>query len=495
MKKTKIIIVIIWILSIAGIVLYSKNIKQNKKTTELVEEPIEHQYIDYTGFYDENDLSIEKLYLDDEEHFSYIKISGLKDKKIEKKVNEKLYKLSKEEQDKGARSNNSYISLNAFNILSVYETVYEEKDYHYKTLNIDLTTGNEIKLKDVLNETNMVGPISRAYYDTASFAIQAEIKNLNISISMYNSCKERNEDCSHYEGNLSIDKKIKLEEMLNNIEDISLSYARNFNYDDEFIITSEGIEKFEIEIEDINNYKDLIIHTKNNPQLFNFYYKYKTNESIFDGSYKGRKNIFISDYYNYRHEMDYDIRKTEYGIIDYSTNDSEDNKKEIIKKYLDDYEKKLDKNIFTVAKNFETYGEISFIECKMSKEIYNNEMKKIFADEKINSRYNRYSARKYNDEVTCEDKIVFYENTNIEFTRKYVDDESITDYIVVSGLEELKRNEINDTIKNKAQELKRNNNKNIFMNADKITNNSFEIKIYYWDSNDKSHNETITFDF
>ena len=84
MKKGKIIIIIIWVFLLIGIFVYSKN---KKEVIEPIEPEIaqkesldKYEFIDYTGYYDENDLFIEKLYIDEEQYFSYIKISGLKDK-------------------------------------------------------------------------------------------------------------------------------------------------------------------------------------------------------------------------------------------------------------------------------------------------------------------------------------------------------------------------------------------------------------------------------
>ena len=92
MKKRKIIIIIIWILILLGIFIYSKTRKEEIIEQEAYEPELldKYEYIDYIGLYDENDLKTETIDFDDKYYNNYIKISGLKDKKLEEQINKKM---------------------------------------------------------------------------------------------------------------------------------------------------------------------------------------------------------------------------------------------------------------------------------------------------------------------------------------------------------------------------------------------------------------------
>ncbi len=505
MKKGKIILIIVWILILGGILIYSNNsIKKIKPIDIVVEnESLEnYEYIDYTGMYDTNDLKIELIKIDQEKiKASYLKISGLKNKKIENKINNKLYNLVNDLMDKGYKNISEDVGLNAFNILSIKTSATgQDNKSHYQAFNIDLTTGKDIKFEDVINTKNITGPISKAYYDTASFSIGARLNSISRNISMYNSCINfQSKNCLEYLGFDSLEdalnKQEELKNALNNMEDESLEYARNFDYNN-FILLPEGISILDIDIHGIKSYNDMLISTKDNPKLFNYYYKYK-DKDIFDGTTSGYKNLFMSDHNFYSIFRHYDIRKIEdYGIIEYTNLIKEaDNK--IINQFLDKYEKQLDPNVFTLALSFNTMKDISFTECRMSKDVYNNRIKKVIADNRVKSHYEEMSNLGLNDEegVTCEFRKAFNYYTDILFTTKKINDEDIRFYVTISGLKDKnKEQEINDKIKNKAYELKNNNCRDIFMSAESIEDEIIKIKLSYKDSDNKKIEEIIQFD-
>ncbi len=478
MKKGKIIIIIIWIFLLIGIFIYSKNKR------EVIIEPIEpeivekesldeYEFIDYTGYYDENDLYTEKLYIDKEQHFSYIKISGLKNKKIEAEINRKLYnmvaKLNKYEYA------DSYVSLNAFNILSVYTETKKDNDNLYKTLNIDLTTGNEITLSDIVNTNNLIRLLSHAYYDTASIIVKSEINRIRFN--------ESNELIKIYENYIPT------------IEDESLKYARNFDINTPFYITSAGIEIPNINILNIKSDDRIMLYTKDNPRLFNYYYKYKNNNSIYDGTYEGIKNIMLSEYREYR-----EIKKPhtdlidDYALIHFASYEKKDEEN---KQLLDEYIKRLDKNNFTfiyeahygTSINNDEY--FSFAECTMTKDTYNNEVKKIFADYKMLKKYrSRFTLESKN--ISCERKKIYLNNMNVEEIRNCDDSFKYQKVRIINDKE--KEEEINNSIQQEVNELI-NNYKNIQVYVRKVTETQIYIEITYCDNEFiKRYVKELTFD-
>ena len=482
MKKTKIIIVIIWILSIAGIVLYSKTIKQNKKTSELVEEPIEHiehQYIDYTGFYDENDLSIEKLYLDDEEYFSYIKISGLKDKNIENEINEKLYNMinsfSKEEYSYAY----SVVTLNAFNIFSAYSQAHKDGEHQYKIINIDLTTGNEIKLDDIINDKNITRPISKAYYNTVAFMLGAEKKYDSRYLDEYRWCIEHGEECSFSKTIDEVNEIIKkYDEYLSNLEEESLVYARNYDKNTPFYITSAGIVVPGITAHDIKSNNEMYIFTKDNPRLFNFYYKYKTDESIYDGTYQGKKNIMLSEFHQYMYDNPYSKIIDDYAIVHFESYNNESKSIDTLNKYLE----RLDKNNFSFIYEISLGDDnLFFNECTMTKDVYNNEVKKEYADGILNSRHTQGHYSINNKNSSCNHITIYNSNPDVEILYSEGFNDKVTSYRklrIINNKE--KENEINEKIKNEVDELI-GNYSSIAVYVNNVTENKIYMEINYFE--------------
>lgn len=481
MKKGIIILIIIWILTISGIVLYSKTLKKNPKQEEIVEsetKPLsEYESIDYTGLYDENDLKIENLHLDEEKNFSYIKISGLKDKKIEKNINDKLYNLTNSLYNK--EYNYAYLTtkMNAFNILSVYLHAYNKTDKQqvFKTLNIDLTTGKEIMLDDIINDKNMTRPIAKAYYNTAAFRIAAEKKYRSRIIEEYNYCIKNNySGCAEMNIEEANNAIKKYDEYLSNLEEESLTYARNYDKNTPFYITSAGIIVPDINIIDISSIDDISIFTKDNPKLFNFYYKYKTDESIYDGTYQGRKNIMlseidISDYQNpYMQIID------DYAIIHYDYYDLKNQSMQTLNNYLE----RLDRNKFSFIYDISLDDKyVALNHCTMTKEIYNNEVKKEYAEGML-KRWNtegHYTLK--NPNISCQIKTIYNANSNVEILDAENPNENVYNYkkiIIINNKQ--KENEINKEIKNELDKLSKEYSSIGFM-IESVTENKIFVKM------------------
>lgn len=449
-KRNIVIIIIIWILSLIGIFIYSKT-KKELPNQEIIEPVIEeetldkYEYIDYTGYYDENDLKIEEKYTDDGKNYSYIEISGLKDKNIEEKINKRLYDELQEKES--FRYINSRVTYNANNILSGYITKYKEEEQINETFNIDLTTGEELKLEDILNTTNITGEIANAYYDAASYIIGGKIKRIESDILMYQSCIERNSNCDDMYNSIKDSelKKQEYENDLNQIEEYMIKFARSFDKNQKFYITSAGIIFPRINIYK-DNYSNLMLTVKHNPRLFNYFYKYN-KESIFDGTYTGKKNLIMAEYNQYGYNESMVKQIDDYAIISYED--------ELIfeKNILDNYLTTLDKNKFTYIYNtyesdYDNRRYINLTQCTMTKELYKNTVKKELADAILKSTHTQGHYSIKNENATCENIQIYEDNTSVIFSNK------TKTFTVIDNEEKTKEvnEELNEILKEFAEE-------------------------------------------
>ena len=504
MKHGKIIIIIIWILLLTGMFIYSKIKKEEiieppeviEQTTEIEESLDKYEYIDYMGYYDENDLSTEKLYIDEEQHFSYIKISGLKDKILESEINRKLYNMVSELKINDYKYAHSYVSLNAFNILSVYTEAVNANDNSFIPLNIDLKTGNEITLSDIVNTKNLIRPLSHAFYDSASFLINSQIKRKTMYLDEYNDCIKNDYSCDGLLSGLTLDETKELiktyESYIPTIEAESLKYARNFDINTKFYITSAGITIPNVKMYDLKGNNDIMLYTKDNPRLFNYYYKYKNN-NIYDGTYEGIKNIMLSEYIQYLQiEKPHTELIDDYALIHF---DSYDKKDEENKQLLDGYIKRLDKNNFTFIYEASIYKDeyFSFVECTMTKDTYNNEVKKEFADGMLKSRNTQGHYGLKNQNISCENKTIYLNNLNVEVINNYDTGGITVNHIIKIVDNREKTEEINNTIQNELNELI-NKYKSIGVYIRNITETQIYIEIDYLDNDFKRYTKELIFD-
>ncbi|MGM9850331.1 MAG: hypothetical protein ACI31V_05500 [Bacilli bacterium] len=420
MKHRKLIIlIVIWILLIGGIFIYSKTTK--KETTEIIEPPVietedlsSFQYIDYKGYYDENDLETEQTYIDEENNISYLKISGLKDKKLEEKINKELYEMVTELMNNGYQHVSSRLSLNAFNILSVEVTAYDGTEQISKVLNIDLTTGENIKLNNILNIKNIKRIISEEYYDAVFTQIEKEKIYNERDINYYEYCINNNcsdiEEIKKRNEEAQIEKE-ELNKLIENIDEESLKFTRSINENTDFYITPFGIVLPNVKLGNTKINTQIRISIDKNPRLFNFYYKFKTDESIFDGTYEGTKNmLYVNQYSGIRkpHVKELD----DYGVIYYF--DREDKILETTKEIFDRYVEELDKTKFTAI--FDTYELENYIvinECSMTKEIYDSTEKNRYFDYILNSNNSHIPFDTKNENITCRSVTIYKENENV----------------------------------------------------------------------------------
>lgn len=233
----------------------------------------------YDETYDSNSLKFNLQYDIDgnvtsenkEDNYSYkiqfIQIDGLKNKDIQYQINEKIkekaYKLSLNDNQVV-----TYITGNFSNILSVL--IFNNKEVD--TLNVDLTTGNEIPFEDLfLSHATINSYLSDSLY-----------KTLALSNSSSGSIDMSSIDTSSYEDKLMI--------FLNNYNRYKNSLKYNiypntiviFGLLDQNILTLDNYSNRGIAIDLIDHANDIAI-----------YKRYNTDRSIFDDESIGIKNTII----------------------------------------------------------------------------------------------------------------------------------------------------------------------------------------------------------
>lgn len=251
-----------------------------------------------TEQYDENDLKI--IDVNDKKgkrnvkydwdtntgkiNIDYIKIDGLKNEEIENKINKEIMVLvyslynDSELNDKEI----DYIQIHASceanfgNTLSVYvgkTTFYVDEETELNTesyaLNYDLTTGNKIKFTDLFTNSSLKNVLIQSVYDNV--------------VSNHTFFSEDNEwviDMSKADlSTVEEETYVMLNKLISNIDNIEFYYTPSYIY----------IDTYELSIGMSNIYSNIAI-----------YNKFKTTESIFDGTYEGNKNMFVfSKRYSY----------------------------------------------------------------------------------------------------------------------------------------------------------------------------------------------------
>lgn len=238
----------------------------------------------YEDTYDSNSLNIINNYdidghvsTNDSDNFTYkihfIQIEGLKNKDLQYQINEKIKQKA---YTLGFNDNIviSYVAANFSNILSVL--MYSNKSLD--TLNIDLTTGNEIRLEDLFVSSATVNK-----YLTDSLYKTLAISNLQKNEETGKSTVDMSKiDTSSYEDKFMI--------LLNNYNNSKNSLK--------FIIQPNVINVYGLvdnKIIDIDKASsiNLDINLIDYPKEVIMYKKYLTDKSIFDDYNLGTKNITV----------------------------------------------------------------------------------------------------------------------------------------------------------------------------------------------------------
>lgn len=251
-----------------------------------------------TEQYDENNLKIIDVsdkkgnrtpaYLWDDNinkiNIDYIKIDGLKNEEIENKINKEIMVLvySLYSDSELNDSEIDYIQIHASceanfgNTLSVYvgkSTFYTDEEAEIVSenyyLNYDLTTGNKLKFTDLFTNSSLKSVLIQSIYDNvvSNYTYFSEDDEWTIDMSKA--------DLSTVEE----ETYIILNKLMNNLDNTKFYYTPSYIY----------VDDYELSISMANIYSNIAI-----------YNRFKTTESIFDGSYEGNKNMFVfSKRYSY----------------------------------------------------------------------------------------------------------------------------------------------------------------------------------------------------
>ena len=263
----------------------------DSEVIEKIPEEDEPKYInlgiDPNGTFNQNSINwIEQAYQENEISIEYYKISGLKDKNIENKINEKLkaaaFKYFDSEKVDTIKIN-AYQSINANfgNVICVYNsvsmnTIGNSSNYTYESgyINLDLVTGNEIEFKDIfVDENAMLQCMTTELYENEAWNKQWEKET-----DLWDGGYEYNEELWNAPV-LDVDEDAviqKLYEWKNaKIEDFyfSSSYACAEAYN------KSGDSMW------------MYIVYKNMPSAIAIYSRFLTDESIYEDDSVGLKNI------------------------------------------------------------------------------------------------------------------------------------------------------------------------------------------------------------
>ena len=269
-------------------------------------------------YYAGNDQPVENTYGGEE----YAQIEGLLDKDIQNSINARLKDTAKRLKE-GNRSTFTQITANYGNILSA---IIYNQDYKRETINIDLTTGNDISLEDVfvssapLNSLIMEGVYKSLAWDRLS---------------------------SDYEKNEGYIDMNKVD--TSQYEEIALRAVNNYKAKGEniqFYITCQGITIYGITDQNMyisdNENSSISIDFLGHREDIAIYKRYLATNSIYENDSIGAKDIivFTNNIYDNKYMYNLIYEKDENIFIEESLNFYEEESKkdkntfEIIKKYL-----------------------------------------------------------------------------------------------------------------------------------------------------------------
>ena len=327
--KAKIIFVTIFTiicLIITALLILYQNIDIEEKNQEVIEEVSEisnHKDvsgIDLKGTYNQNDLKIEEKSVTQEKiEIRYLQISGLKDKKIESKINKEIeqiaincYKENVKDLDEVINVNVNMLEKSNFANTISFELSYlakidDDDDGFYqgvKGINYDLNTGEKITIDRI-------------------FTSDAPIEDLLRKSAYYSLIPTRTED--NLAGDLIVSNYGNIEDEIAEI--INLYRKGKVT---EFYYTPRDINIF------YEEEKCIYINMEKFADYIAIYSRYLSEESLYETNNIGIKKIYtltkryndIYSYTNYQNEDNY--------FIDISINYQSTQNDEFAKKILED---------------------------------------------------------------------------------------------------------------------------------------------------------------
>lgn len=410
--KAKVIFVFIFsvicILITLGLILYKNiNIDENVEGNNSFESAENENKvkdvagIDLQGTYNQNDLTIEEKKVTKEKaEIQYCQIYGLKDKLIQDNINNELRQIAlnyylEEIDDLDEVINVSVTMWNTANFGNTlsFETYYvAKKDDNgdglyqgFKCLNYDLVTGEEITIDKMFTSDAPMKTILRrsAYYSL--------VKN------------------SKLENNLSGDFVVS---DYGDIEDEVAKFINLYNNDkiNEFYFTPSEICIY------YEENKIISVSMQDYAEYIAIYNRYLTEESIFEVTTVGFKNLFtLTDrdkdvwyYNNYQNENNYYIDIT----IGFFETEADENTKKFIQNKITNIEKEIEKTKAYASKYTDKFYILNY-----HIDISTNENLICYKE-----RGNSYEMTLNDFEVSVEPVIREYYKENIETLPEYVYD-------------------------------------------------------------------------
>ena len=303
--RNMIIFLILFTIICVGVTLFfilkSNNSKNIQDSTNIVSETINNNTIQITDdglgvksldeTYKQNSLKIKDVKFTDgkkkadgsyQVEGNYIQIEGLKNKEVEQKINETLKNkiaswYSEDDFSKGVVIYTN-CTANYGNVLSVESLKYDET-MKYLGINIDLSTGNEIKFNNLFTQNASIKNIlSKSIYDSL---ILNDTGGDFESISDEAVFSEDGEnDRTHGESQEFVDER---NERYSQIEDKVFKILTNYNNGEEF--------EFSFSTRCIYVYKDNIRIEIPMVKYYNqiaIYNRYKNNSDIYDGQFENQ---------------------------------------------------------------------------------------------------------------------------------------------------------------------------------------------------------------
>ena len=287
-------------------------IKEKEEETKQEETVVEKDVsgVDFNGKYDQNDLIINpKNYSEDKIEIEYYQIEGLKNKEIQNSINTKIEDTAlniykNDISDINSVENISVVTTirgNFANTLSMYIAYYSKKSDNsdefyegFKTLNFDLTTGEEITIDKLFTSDAPIEDILRKalYYWIVNEKSEQTLQG-NFIIEDYGNIED---ECAQY---IMDYKKGKITQFT-----FSPTYIFLYNQDNTYITMQ--IENYYEYIAIYNRYlKDENIFENNNiglKQIYNFVDR--TNEKFYYSKYEQTDNYYIDIVIEYLSKKD-----------------------------------------------------------------------------------------------------------------------------------------------------------------------------------------------
>ena len=424
MRKLLKILLVIFLIAVLGLEVYfaffnNEKKKEEKNTNEIEEKEkdTEHLVDIYTGYNNDN-LTITKDQLGN--NIECIIISGLKDKKVEEIVNNKIKEKVNALKDKipSDESLNCFVYSNFENTLSItIETTFNGY-YTIGALNFDLTTGNEIKIEDVVNDTDAlrIELLASTYEDLSrkagSIYMYPDLLNQDFSAvedeQLQLAMKFNKGEYSFSYSPLTLriffdDVKIKNINLCD--EDISGCYKARLKTDEDVYLRDDYMNNYEAYISLINLKDNLLI-----------YDKFKTKESIYE------KDSIKEPVKFYENNDEWEVNefiKTDKYLIDYSVRSHnkdtngirEKSKNNLIKEMLVNSDK------FSVYDVFGDYQTIEYYDFDLDKsvELYNYIDFNVYQYDMSLDTFEKYKEKIYLNKPTKIRNLEWYDYSTKEY--------------------------------------------------------------------------------